>query len=85
METALKELMSKLKNVACISSSQAYLLVRDQIEKSKSEVIEYQASYEKLQAEKDILVLKERELSVKSDVIDFLRRSTAIEIHWSGC
>ncbi|XP_062073247.1 E3 ubiquitin-protein ligase BRE1-like 1 isoform X1 [Humulus lupulus] len=75
----LSNLQSKLKNVACISSSQAYLLVRDQIEKSKSEVIDYKASYEKLQAEKDILVLKERELSVKSDVIDFLRRSAAIE------
>ncbi|XP_062109724.1 E3 ubiquitin-protein ligase BRE1-like 1 [Humulus lupulus] len=85
MLTLLANGQSKLKNVACISSSQAYLLVRDHIEKSKSEVIEYQASYEKLQAEKDILVLKERELSVKSDVIDFLRRSAAIEIHWSGC
>ncbi|XP_062080467.1 E3 ubiquitin-protein ligase BRE1-like 1 [Humulus lupulus] len=62
----LSNLQRKMKNVACISSSQAYLLVRDQIEKSKSEVIEYQALYEKLQAEKDILVLKERELSVKT-------------------
>ncbi|XP_062073101.1 E3 ubiquitin-protein ligase BRE1-like 1 isoform X2 [Humulus lupulus] len=45
----LSNFQSKLNNVACISSSQAYLLVRDQIEKSKFEVIEYQASYEKLQ------------------------------------
>ncbi|PON33407.1 Cdk-activating kinase assembly factor [Parasponia andersonii] len=74
----LSNLQNKLKNVACISSSQAYLSVRDQIENSKSEVIEYQASYEKLQAEKDNLVWKERELNVKSDVIDVLRRSAAI-------
>lgn len=74
----LSNLQNKLKNVACISSSQTYLLVRDQIENSKSEVIEYQASYEKLQAEKDILVWKERELNVTSDVVDVLRRSSAI-------
>ncbi|XP_024032871.1 E3 ubiquitin-protein ligase BRE1-like 1 [Morus notabilis] len=74
----LSSMQNKLKNVACISSSQAYLLVRDQIEKSKSEVIKYQALYEKLQAEKDSLVWRERELNVKSDVIDVLRRSSAI-------
>ena len=45
MLTLLANGQSKLKNVACISSSQAYLLVRDQIEKSKSEVIEYHELY----------------------------------------
>jgi hypothetical protein len=38
-----------LKNLKCITSSHAFQLVRDQIEKSKSEVQEYQALYEKLQ------------------------------------
>jgi E3 ubiquitin-protein ligase BRE1 len=38
-----------LKNVKSISSSQAYLLVRDQLEKSKSEVLQYRALIEKLQ------------------------------------
>lgn len=38
-----------LKNFKCITSSHAYQLVKDQIEKSKSDVLEYQALYEKLQ------------------------------------
>jgi len=38
-----------LKNFKCITSSHAYQLARDQIEKSKSDVLEYQALYEKLQ------------------------------------
>ncbi|KAH7519670.1 E3 ubiquitin-protein ligase BRE1-like 1 [Ziziphus jujuba] len=71
----LSDLQKTLKNVTSISSSQAYLLVRDQIEKSKSEVFGYQAMYEKLQAEKDNLVWRERELNVKNDVVDVVRRS----------
>ncbi|KAL5571647.1 hypothetical protein UlMin_021244 [Ulmus minor] len=74
----LSNLQNQLRNVTCMSSSQAYLLVRDQIERSKSEVVEYQALYEKLQAEKDNLMWKERELNVKSDVVDVVRRSAAI-------
>ena len=42
-------LQNLLKNVKSISSSQAYLLVRDQLEKSKSEVLQYRALIEKLQ------------------------------------
>lgn len=38
-----------LKNVKCISSSSAYVLVTDQLEKSKAEVVHYQALFEKLQ------------------------------------
>lgn len=38
-----------LKNVKSISSSKAYLLVKDQIEKSKSEVLQFQGLFEKLQ------------------------------------
>jgi len=42
-------LQNLLKNVKSISSSHAYLLVRDQLEKSKSEVLQYRALIEKLQ------------------------------------
>ncbi|CAB4269475.1 unnamed protein product [Prunus armeniaca] len=66
----LSSLQNMLKNVKCISSSQAYQLVRDQIEKSKSEVFECQALFEKLQVEKDNLLWRERELNVKSDIAD---------------
>ncbi|KAB5569032.1 hypothetical protein DKX38_002825 [Salix brachista] len=67
-----------LKNVKSISSSQAYLLVRDQLEKSKSEVLQYRALIEKLQVEKDNLVWKERELNMKNDLVEVCRRSTAV-------
>ncbi|KAH8516624.1 hypothetical protein H0E87_004827 [Populus deltoides] len=74
----LSNLQNLLKNVKSISSSQAYLLVRDQLEKSKSEVLQYRALIEKLQVEKDNLVWKERELNVKNDLVDVCRRSTAV-------
>ncbi|KAM1140318.1 hypothetical protein ACFX19_041100 [Malus domestica] len=74
----LSSLQNMLRNVICISSSQAFLLVRDQIEKSKSEVFECRALFEKLQAEKDNLVWRERELNVKSDIADVFRRSSAV-------
>ncbi|CAB4299823.1 unnamed protein product [Prunus armeniaca] len=74
----LSSLQNMLKNVKCISSSQAYQLVRDQIEKSKSEVFECQALFEKLQVEKDNLLWRERELNVKSDIADVFRRSSAV-------
>ncbi|TQD97812.1 hypothetical protein C1H46_016592 [Malus baccata] len=75
----LSSLQNMLKNVECISSSQAYLLVRDQIEKSKSEVFECQALFEKLQvAENDNLLWKERELNAKSDIADVFQRSSAV-------
>ena len=42
-------LQHSLKNVKVISSSRAYLLLRDQLEKSKSMVLHYRALFEKLQ------------------------------------
>ncbi|KAJ7962070.1 E3 ubiquitin protein ligase [Quillaja saponaria] len=67
-----------VKNVKCISDSQSFLLVRDQIEKSKSEVLEYQALFEKLQVEKDNLAWKEREWNIKSELVGFFQRSSAV-------
>ncbi|KAF9687687.1 hypothetical protein SADUNF_Sadunf02G0119000 [Salix dunnii] len=74
----LSSLQHLLKNVKSISSSQAYLLVRDQLEKSKSEVLQYQALIEKLQVEKDNLAWKEKELNMKNDMVEVCRRSTAV-------
>ncbi|KAK6162595.1 hypothetical protein DH2020_002436 [Rehmannia glutinosa] len=45
----LSSLQSNLKNVNCICSSQAYLLLKDQLAKAKADVVQYQALYEKLQ------------------------------------
>ncbi|XP_021279614.1 E3 ubiquitin-protein ligase BRE1-like 1 isoform X2 [Herrania umbratica] len=71
-------LQNTLKSVKCISSSQLYLLVRDQLEKSKSEVFHYQDLFEKLQVEKDNLAWREKELSIKNDIADVFRRSLAV-------
>ncbi|XP_044493657.1 E3 ubiquitin-protein ligase BRE1-like 1 isoform X3 [Mangifera indica] len=74
----LFKLQNKLKSVKCLSSSQAFLLVRDQLEKSKSEVLKYQALFEKLQVETDNLVWREMESNIKNDLVDVLRRSSAV-------
>lgn len=52
----LSSLQNTLKNVAGIASSRAYILARDQLEKSKAEVLQYQALYEKLQ----VVTVRER-------------------------
>ncbi|XVE76891.1 hypothetical protein DITRI_Ditri13aG0016800 [Diplodiscus trichospermus] len=74
----LSNLQNTLKSVKCISSSQACLLVRDQLEKSKSEVLHYQDLFEKLQVEKDNLAWREKELSIKNDIADVFRRSLVV-------
>ncbi|KAG8486382.1 hypothetical protein CXB51_019709 [Gossypium anomalum] len=74
----LSNLQNSLKSTKGISSSPVYLSMIDQLEKSKSEVLHYQDLFEKLQAEKDNLAWREKELSVKNDIADVLRRSLAI-------
>ncbi|GAU46269.1 hypothetical protein TSUD_174450 [Trifolium subterraneum] len=74
----LCDIQNTVKNLKCITSSHAFQLVRDQIEKSKSEVQEYQALYEKLQAEKDNLAWKEREWYIKNDLADLFQRSVTV-------
>lgn len=74
----LCDLQNTLKNLKCITSSHAFQLVRDQTEKSKSEVQEYQALYEKLQAEKDGLTWREREWYIKNDLADLFQRSVEV-------
>ncbi|KAK6920353.1 hypothetical protein RJ641_016257 [Dillenia turbinata] len=74
----LSTLQNSLKNVNNICSSQAYLLVMDQLAKSRSQVIQYQAIYEKLQVEKENLAWREREMNMKSDLLDVFRRSSAV-------
>lgn len=45
----IHDLQNTLKSVKCLSSSKAFLSVKNQLEKSKSEVFKYQALFEKLQ------------------------------------
>ncbi|XP_039034318.1 E3 ubiquitin-protein ligase BRE1-like 1 isoform X2 [Hibiscus syriacus] len=74
----LSNLQNTLKSVKRISSSQAFLLVRDQLEKSKSEVFHYKDLFEKLQVEKDNLAWREKELNIKNDIADVFQRSLAV-------
>ncbi|TYH04828.1 hypothetical protein ES288_A08G036200v1 [Gossypium darwinii] len=74
----LSNLQNTLKSVKCISSSKVFLLVRDQLEKSKSEVFFHQDLFEKLQVEKDNLAWREKELSIKNDIADVFQRSLAV-------
>ncbi|KAE8720887.1 E3 ubiquitin-protein ligase BRE1-like 1 [Hibiscus syriacus] len=75
----LSILQNTLKSVKCISSSPAFLLVKDQLEKSKSEVSHYQDLFEKLQVvEKDNLAWREKELNIKNDIADVFQRSLAV-------
>lgn len=74
----LPTLQNKIKNLKCISSSQAFISLKDQLEISKSEVLRYQALYEKLQTERGGLFWKELELSIKTDIIDAYKRCSAV-------
>ncbi|CAN0921819.1 E3 ubiquitin-protein ligase BRE1-like 1 [Linum grandiflorum] len=74
----LSDLQNSLKNIKCISSSQTFLLARCQLENSKAEVSSYQGIFEKLQVEKDNLLWREKELNMKSDLLDVYRRSSAV-------
>ncbi|XP_051144585.1 E3 ubiquitin-protein ligase BRE1-like 1 [Andrographis paniculata] len=74
----LSKLQSKLKNVKCISSSQAYRLIKDQLEKAKTDVVQFQALCEQLQVDKEVLHCREKEVQMKSELVDVLRRSSAV-------
>uniref|UniRef100_A0A1J3ITI9 E3 ubiquitin protein ligase n=1 Tax=Noccaea caerulescens TaxID=107243 RepID=A0A1J3ITI9_NOCCA len=74
----MSSLQNKSKSLRCISSSRAYLSLKDQLEKSKEAVFKYMALLEKLQVEKDSIVWREREINIKSELIDVSRRSSAV-------
>uniref|UniRef100_A0A803LI99 E3 ubiquitin protein ligase n=1 Tax=Chenopodium quinoa TaxID=63459 RepID=A0A803LI99_CHEQI len=71
----LSSLQGTLKNVKLISCASAFKLVKEELEKSKADVIQYQAFFEKLQIEKDKVIWKEREVAVRNDLGDVFRRT----------
>lgn len=71
----LSSLQGILKNVKSISCAKTFKLVKEELEKSKADVIQYQALFEKLQVEKDKVAWKEREVVVMTDLGDVFRRS----------
>ncbi|KAK1412273.1 hypothetical protein QVD17_33387 [Tagetes erecta] len=74
----LSSLQSTLKNVKGIFSSEAFVMVKDQIAKARTDIAQYQSLYEKLQVEKDNLGWREKEFSMKNDIGDVLRQSSAV-------
>ncbi|OVA08643.1 hypothetical protein BVC80_8511g8 [Macleaya cordata] len=74
----LSLVQNTLKDLKYINSSKAYLLLNDQLEKSKAEVIRCRALCEKLQVEKDNFAWREAEVNVKVDLADVLRRASAV-------
>ncbi|KAL8495504.1 hypothetical protein ACS0TY_019591 [Phlomoides rotata] len=73
----LSNLQSNLKNVHRIRSSQAYLILQDQLAKATADVVQFQTLYEKLQVEKESLYWKEKECQMKNELADVLHRSSA--------
>ncbi|XP_068651432.1 E3 ubiquitin-protein ligase BRE1-like 1 [Aristolochia californica] len=71
----LASLRSTLKDVKSISSSKTYILLKDQIEKSKAEVAQYRAALEKLQVEKDNFICWEKEANLKIELAEISRKA----------
>ncbi|RAL38752.1 hypothetical protein DM860_013433 [Cuscuta australis] len=74
----LSNLQNMLKNAKCICSSPAYVLVKEQLAKTKADLAQYQSMYTKVQVEKDNLSWKEKEMSLKNDILDVLHHSSAV-------
>ncbi|XP_058221678.1 E3 ubiquitin-protein ligase BRE1-like 1 [Rhododendron vialii] len=74
----LSDMQNTLKNVNAISSSPAYVLARDQLAKSKADLVHYHALFEKLQVEKDNLAWREREMDMKNDLLDVFHRNSVL-------
>ncbi|XP_022897217.1 E3 ubiquitin-protein ligase BRE1-like 1 [Olea europaea var. sylvestris] len=74
----LSNLQNNLKNVKGICSSRPYLLLKDQLAKSKADVVQYQALYEKLQVQKDRLAWREKEIHMKNELADVLCQSSMV-------
>ncbi|XP_008803814.1 E3 ubiquitin-protein ligase BRE1-like 1 isoform X1 [Phoenix dactylifera] len=66
----LVNLQNTLMDIKSISSSKAFQLLNDQLEKSNMEMDQYRASLEKLQVEKDNFVWHEKEMTLKVDLAE---------------
>ncbi|MCL7042933.1 hypothetical protein MKW94_025102 [Papaver nudicaule] len=78
----LSGLQCTMKDLKYISSSKAYLLLNDQLEKSKDELIRCRSMWEKLQVEKDNFAWREADLTVKADAADISRRAASVADSW---
>ncbi|GFS39294.1 histone mono-ubiquitination 1 [Actinidia rufa] len=79
----LSDLQNTLKDVKGISASQAYVLLRNQLEKSKIDLVQYQALFEKLQVvtgrlRRITLPGGKKEMNIKNDLLDGLHRNSVL-------
>lgn len=74
----LSSLQNTLKNSKGVFSSEAFILVKDQIAKARGDLVQYQALFQKLQVEKDNLGWREKEANMKNDIGEVLRRSSSV-------
>lgn len=70
----LVNLQNSLVNVKGISSSRAFLILKEQLDKSKVKMDQYRISLEKLQVEKDDILWHEKEMTMEVDIADVLGR-----------
>lgn len=74
----LSDAQNTLKSLKGISSSQAFVLVKEQLAKSKTDALYYQTVFEKLQIAKDNLLWSEKDTAVKSDILDVLQKNCVV-------
>lgn len=70
----LSNWQNSLKNMKCVSSSQAFQMVTEQLEEAQAKLMQYQALFVHLQAEKDKFSWRERQANLSIDSCDVYRR-----------
>ncbi|KAK1303934.1 E3 ubiquitin-protein ligase BRE1-like 1 [Acorus calamus] len=74
----LAALQNSLESVKQITTSKAYLLLREQLEKSITEINQCREMLEKLQVEKDSFLWREKEVNIKVDLADIPQRAVVM-------
>ncbi|KAJ8513461.1 hypothetical protein OPV22_003895 [Ensete ventricosum] len=71
------DLRNSFMDIKNISSSKSFQLLNEYVEKSKKEMDECRALLEKLQVEKDSFIWREKEVKLKVELADIVRRVAA--------
>lgn len=66
----LADLQNAVRDVQRITSSNAFLLLSEQVDEAKAEMDQCRSSIEKLQVEKDTFIWYEKEVTVRADLAD---------------
>lgn len=74
----MDHMQDSLNNEKHVLSSRPYLLLNDQLQRLKAEVDHYQSEVESLQADKDSLLRREKEMNLKLESSEVSRRAAAV-------